>query len=464
MLADGTLARYIADLSVTGLTSNPTMFEHAIGSGSSYDKSIGDLVRQGESGEGLFFALALQDLVQAVDLFRPVFETAGGVDGWVSLEVSLLLADDTKGTIRAAARLHVAAKRPNLFIKIPGTPAGIAAIEESVFAGVPINVTLLFSREHYLAAAAAYLRGIDRRIAAGLDPVVESVASVFVSRWDVAVKEEISAQYHNRLGIVIAMRTYTRRTVICSRPHAGKRSPGPVPTLSVCSGPAPVSRTRQRPTPSMSRRSPPPARSTRFPRRRCWRLPTTAMSVPHCGPMADTPRLYSKSSGGRVSTMKRWPRGCSAKVPRHSPSHGACCCRAWRARVRNSPQKRSEFRRRLRRRPRWPRHPSLCDDAQTLDLGRAHDHARRRTMNLITMSFVSTATDVNALASATRALSVGVGRSSAAAATVVGKALRGLTRGAARRAAWDFRVLSAALSSLAVGVRQWLVAEVQRRR
>ena len=208
MLADGTLARYIADLSVTGLTSNPTIFEHAIGSGSSYDKSIGDLVRQGESGEGLFFALALQDLVQAADLFRPVFEMTGGVDGWVSLEVSPLLADDTQRTIRATARLHAAAARPNLFIKIPGTPAGIAAIEESIFAGVPINVTLLFSREHYLAAAAAYLRGIERRIAAGLDPIVESVASVFVSRWDVAVKEEISAQYHNRLGIAIAMRTY----------------------------------------------------------------------------------------------------------------------------------------------------------------------------------------------------------------------------------------------------------------
>jgi len=208
MLTNATLARYITDLSVTGLTSNPTIFEKAIGSVTSYDRAIGELTRQGESGEDLFFALALQDLRQAADLFRPTHDATGGVDGWVSLEVSPLLADDTAKTIEAAARLHAAGARTNLFIKIPGTPAGIPAIEESIFAGVPINVTLLFSREHYGAAAEAYLRGIERRIAAGLDPKVESVASLFVSRWDVAVKEEVSPQYHNRLGIAIAMRTY----------------------------------------------------------------------------------------------------------------------------------------------------------------------------------------------------------------------------------------------------------------
>jgi len=208
MLTNGTLARYITDLSVTGLTSNPTIFEKAIGSGNSYDEAIGELTRQGEAGEDLFFALALQDLRQAADLFRPTHDATGGVDGWVSLEVSPLLADDSAKTIRAAARLHAAGARQNLFIKIPGTPAGIPAIEESIFAGVPINVTLLFSREHYVAAAEAYLRGIERRIAAGLDPKIESVASLFVSRWDVAVKEQISPQYHNRLGIAIAMRTY----------------------------------------------------------------------------------------------------------------------------------------------------------------------------------------------------------------------------------------------------------------
>ena len=208
MLINGTLARYIKELSVTGVTSNPTIFEHAIGNGSFYDKAIGDLARQGKSGEDLFFALALQDVVQAADLFRPIHDATEGVDGWVSLEVSPLLADYTAKTIDAATRLHAAADRPNLFIKIPGTPAGIPAIEESIFAGVPINVTLLFSREHYLAAAEAYLRGIERRIAAGLDAKVESVASLFISRWDVSVKQEISPQYHNRLGIAIAMRTY----------------------------------------------------------------------------------------------------------------------------------------------------------------------------------------------------------------------------------------------------------------
>jgi len=208
LLTSGTLARYIADLSVTGLTSNPTIFEHAIGQGSAYDQAIRELARRGESGEDLFLALALDDLRQAADLFRPIHDATDGVDGWVSLEVSPLLADDTAKTVQAAARQHAAAARPNLFIKIPGTPAGVPAIEESIFSGVPINVTLLFSREHYLAAAEAYMRGIERRIAAGLDPKVESAASLFVSRWDVAVKEEISPQYRNRLGIAIAMRTY----------------------------------------------------------------------------------------------------------------------------------------------------------------------------------------------------------------------------------------------------------------
>ena len=208
ILTNGTLARYISDLSVTGLTSNPTIFEHAIGTGGAYDEAIGGLARQGVAGEDLFIALALDDLRQAADLFRPAFAASDGVDGWVSLEVSPLLADDTAGTVRAAAQQHAEAARPNIFIKIPGTPAGIPAIEQSIFAGVPINVTLLFSREQYLAAADAYLRGIERRIAAGLDPKVPSVASLFVSRWDVAAKEEISSRFHNRLGIAVAMRTY----------------------------------------------------------------------------------------------------------------------------------------------------------------------------------------------------------------------------------------------------------------
>ena len=208
LLLSGTLERYIKELSVTGLTSNPTIFEHAIGGGTLYDKEIQELAGRGVSGEGLFFELALQDLTQAADLFRPIFDASSGADGWVSLEVSPLLAHDTAGTIRHAAQLHAHAARPNIFIKIPGTPEGVPAIEQSIFEGVPINVTLLFSREHYVDAAQAYMRGIERRIQAGLSPKVESVASLFVSRWDVAVNAEISPPLHNRLGIAIAMRTY----------------------------------------------------------------------------------------------------------------------------------------------------------------------------------------------------------------------------------------------------------------
>ncbi|MDB5887381.1 MAG: transaldolase [Rhodocyclales bacterium] len=208
LLNSGTLARYIDELSVTGLTSNPTIFEQAIGSGSAYDDAIQKLSARGLAGEDLFFELALQDLTQAADLFRPIFDATGGVDGWVSLEVSPLLANDAASTIKMAADLHARAARPNLFIKIPGTQAGIKAIEESIFAGVPVNVTLLFSREQYLAAAQAYVRGIERRVAAGLDPKVESVASLFVSRWDVAVAKETPPPLHNRLGIAVAMRAY----------------------------------------------------------------------------------------------------------------------------------------------------------------------------------------------------------------------------------------------------------------
>jgi transaldolase len=208
LLRSGTLARYIRELSVTGLTSNPTIFEQAIGGGDSYDASIRVLSDAGLSGEDLFFELALEDITEAADLFRPVFDASDGVDGWVSLEVSPLLADDAARTIDAAKQLYAKASKANLFIKIPGTPAGLDAIEEVIFAGVPVNVTLLFSREHMLAAADAYMRGIERRLAAGLDPNVASVLSLFVSRWDVAVKEAIASPFHNRLGIAIAMRTY----------------------------------------------------------------------------------------------------------------------------------------------------------------------------------------------------------------------------------------------------------------
>ena len=208
LLRSGTLDHYIRDLSVTGLTSNPTIFEHAIGSGDSYDASIRVLHDAGLSEETLFFELALEDLTQAADLFRPAFDASHGVDGWVSLEVSPLLADNTACTIQAAKQLHAKAGKANLFIKIPGTSQGLEAIEEVIFDGVPVNVTLLFSREHVMAAAEAYMRGIERRLAVGLDPNVASVLSLFVSRWDVGVRQEVASPFHNRLGIAIAMRTY----------------------------------------------------------------------------------------------------------------------------------------------------------------------------------------------------------------------------------------------------------------
>jgi transaldolase len=219
LLMNGTLARYIADWSVTGLTSNPTIFEHAIGAGSFYDESIAKLARRYERTEALFFALALQDLTAAADLFQPVFKATDGIDGWVSLEVSPLLADNAAKTIQAAAELHQAADRENLFIKIPGTPAGIEAIEESIFDGVPVNVTLLFSREQYVAAAEAYLRGLERRLEAGLNLKVASVASLFVSRWDVAIADEVAPSLHNRLGIAIAMRTYRAYRELLASPR-----------------------------------------------------------------------------------------------------------------------------------------------------------------------------------------------------------------------------------------------------
>ena len=185
LLTSGTLKRYIDELSVTGLTSNPTIFDHAIKNSTAYDAAIREKLREGKSGEALFFELALDDLTRAADLFRPIHDQTNGVDGWVSLEVSPLLAHDTASTLAAAKDLHARAGRPNLFIKIPGTKEGCPAIEEAIFAGIPINVTLLFSREQYVAAAEAYLRGIERRIEAGLNPNVGSVASMFVSRWDV---------------------------------------------------------------------------------------------------------------------------------------------------------------------------------------------------------------------------------------------------------------------------------------
>jgi transaldolase len=205
---NGTLEHYISELFVTGLTSNPTIFDHAIKNSSAYDSAIRRKIDEGKSGEDLFFELALEDLTQAADPFRPIWDRTGGVDGWVSLEVSPLLAHNTASTLAAAKALHARAGRPNLLIKIPGTREGLPAIEEAIFAGIPINVTLLFSHDQYLAAAEAFLRGIERRIADGLEPEVGSVASVFISRWDAAVARRVPEALRNQLGIAVAKRTY----------------------------------------------------------------------------------------------------------------------------------------------------------------------------------------------------------------------------------------------------------------
>jgi transaldolase len=208
ILKKGTLKHYINELSVTGLTSNPTIYDQAIGSGDWYNGQIQELSAAGLSGDQLFFALAAEDLTRAADLFRPVYQRTNHLDGWVSLEVSPILAHDTRRTLDEVKTLHRQIERPNVFIKIPGTPEGLPAIEEAIFAGIPINVTLLFSAEQYLAAARAYQRGVERRIEKGLNPDVVSVASVFISRWDKAVQERVPAGLRNRLGIAIAGRTY----------------------------------------------------------------------------------------------------------------------------------------------------------------------------------------------------------------------------------------------------------------
>ena len=219
LLTSGTLRMYIDEWSVSGLTSNPTIFDHAIENSHFYDDAIRRKSRSGNAAQALFFELALDDLTQAAALFRPIHDATRGLDGWVSLEVSPLLANDTASTIKVAAELHARAKLPNLLIKIPGTPEGVAAIEASIAAGVPVNVTLLFSQDQYLAAASAYMRGIERRVAAGLDPKVGSVASMFISRWDKAVMSQVPSELHDRLGIAVAKRTYAAYRELLASPR-----------------------------------------------------------------------------------------------------------------------------------------------------------------------------------------------------------------------------------------------------
>jgi transaldolase len=219
ILDDGTLARYVDELAVTGLTSNPTIFNQAVKGSRAYDDAIRRGLTAGKSGEALFFDLALEDIGRAADVFRPIHELTNGVDGWVSIEVSPLLAYDTAGTLEAAKEICARAGRPNVLIKIPGTRKGLFAIEEAIFAGIPVNVTLLFSREQYVAAAEAFLRGIERRIAAGLNPNVGSVASLFVSRWDVAVAGKVPEALKNRLGIAIGQRAYVTYQELLGSPR-----------------------------------------------------------------------------------------------------------------------------------------------------------------------------------------------------------------------------------------------------
>ena len=273
MLDSGQLQRYVEEFSITGLTSNPSIFEKAIKSGA-YDDEIRHKAAEAADRETLFFELAIEDLRRAADWFAPIHQRTAGVDGWVSLEVSPLLAYDTARSVRAAADLHARAGRENLFIKIPGTAQGLPAIEEATFAGVPVNVTLLFSPEQYLASADAYMRGIERRIEAGLDPSVSSVASVFISRWDAAVIGRVSEQLRARLGLAVGLKTYQayRRLWI---QLAGSVSRTPARVCNGCCGPAPAPRTPTPPTRCTSTVCARRTRSTRCPSRRCG--PSTTM-------------------------------------------------------------------------------------------------------------------------------------------------------------------------------------------
>jgi transaldolase len=314
LLSSGTLQRYIDQLSVTGLTSNPTIFDHAIRNSSDYDADIARNARSARSKEDLFFDLALADLGRAAKLFQPIHERTDGVDGWVSLEVSPLLAHDTARTVKAARDLSSRCGVPNLFIKIPGTREGLPAIEAAIFEGVPVNVTLLFSREQYLAAADAYLRGIERRIEAGRNPEVASVASIFVSRWDVAVGNKAPRELANRSASQ-SRRTPTRLTASCSLRRASSALPTPVLAPSVCYGLAPAPRTPRPPTRSMSRLSPHLSRSIPCPRAPSRHSPTTASQPPRLLPMAATARPSWPASPRPVSTSARWRSASKTRAP-----------------------------------------------------------------------------------------------------------------------------------------------------
>ena len=321
LLNSGTLQRYIDELSVTGLTSNPTIFGKAIEGSASYDADISRAAPSAKSREDLFFGLALADLTRAADLFKPVFDRTDGVDGWVSLEVSPLLAHDTKATLAAARSLHQRGGRDNLFIKIPGTAEGLPAIEESIFAGVPINVTLLFSREQYVASAEAYLRGVERRIDAGLNPAVASVASLFVSRWDVAISGKVPSELTNRLGIAIARRTYKAYLELLTSPrfqrafNAGAR---PQRLLWASTGTKDPKADDTLYVKALAAPSP----STPCRKARSRHSASTARSLRPCPRTAGIARPYWQALSRRASTSMRSPLAFRTKAPHRSPSHG----------------------------------------------------------------------------------------------------------------------------------------------
>ncbi len=303
MLDDGTEQGYIDEFSVTGQTSNPTIFDKAISSGDAYDEQIAELREKGLDGEELFFELALADVTRAAKMFEGIYRETDRMDGWVSLEVSPKLAYDTQATIRQAAELHGRAEENN-FIKIPGTPEGLPAIEESIFAGVPINVTLLMSTDQTMAAAEAYMKGIERRIESDLDPDVPSVLSLFISRWDVAVHDDVPDELKNTLGVAVGKATYKAwREMLDSDRWKGLADKGA--GCSGCSSPAPEPRTPRPRTPSTSRRSQPRTRSTRCPTRPSRPSPTTARSAIRCRPTAATARRSSRRTRTPASTPTR---------------------------------------------------------------------------------------------------------------------------------------------------------------
>ena len=322
LLNSGTLQRYIDELSVTGLTSNPTIFDHAIKNSPTYDGDISRKAPSAKSGEDLFFDLALADLTRAAELFQPVFARTDGVDGWVSLEVSPLLAHDTNSTLAAARDLHQRGGKPNLFIKIPGTPEGLPAIEAAIFAGVPVNVTLLFSREQYVAAAEAYLRGVERRIEAGLNPAVASVASLFVSRWDVAVSGKVPGELTNRLGIAVAQRAYKayRELLASARFQRAANAGARAQRFLFASTGTKDPKALRHPLCEGSRRAfhgqhhagghPQGVRRPRRSRRRCSHR-TVA-----------TARRFWPASSRRASTSTRSPPGSRTRAPHPSSSRG----------------------------------------------------------------------------------------------------------------------------------------------